>query len=111
MTCARLRLAGLIRRLDQTHRYVLTPDGIKVAVFYTDLHNRLLRPLLAAAQPPAPAERRDAQPTLVRTPTPATSHGSQCGQVSVAISDLVLVEAPAGASGLQSAVRTAGALG
>ena len=55
----RLRLAGLIRRLDQTHRYVLTPDGIKVPVFYTELHNRLLRPLLAAAQPPAPAELRD----------------------------------------------------
>jgi predicted MarR family transcription regulator len=56
----RLRLAGLIRRLDQTHRYVLTPDGIKVAVFYADLHNRLLRLLLATAQPPVPAERRDA---------------------------------------------------
>ena len=56
----RLRLAGLIRRIDHTNRYVLTPDGIKVAVFYTKLHNRLLRPLLAADQPPAPAELRDA---------------------------------------------------
>ena len=56
----RLRLAGLIRRIDQTHRYVLTPDGIKVAVFYTKVHNRLLRPLLAADQPQAPAELRDA---------------------------------------------------
>jgi hypothetical protein len=43
----RAPLAGPIRRLDQTHRYVLTPDGIKVVVFYADLHNRLLRPLLA----------------------------------------------------------------
>jgi hypothetical protein len=47
----RLRLAGLIRRIEHTNRYVLTPDGIKVAVFYTKLHNRLLRPLLAAASP------------------------------------------------------------
>jgi hypothetical protein len=47
----RLRLAGLIRRIEHANRYVLTPDGIKVAVFYTKLHNRLLRPLLAADQP------------------------------------------------------------
>jgi hypothetical protein len=56
----RLRLAGLIRRIDHTNRYVLTPDGIKVAVFYTKLHNRLLRPLLAADQPQAPQELRAA---------------------------------------------------
>ena len=56
----RLRLTGLIRRIEHTHRYVLTPDGIKVAVFYTKLHNRLLRPLLAADQPQAPPELRAA---------------------------------------------------
>jgi hypothetical protein len=56
----RLRLAGLIHRIEHTNQYVLTPDGIKVAVFYTKLHNRLLRPLLAADQPPAPAELRAA---------------------------------------------------
>ncbi len=56
----RLRLAGLIRRIEHTNRYVLTPDGIKVAIFYTKLHNRLLRPLLAADQPQAPAELRAA---------------------------------------------------
>ena len=50
----RLRLAGLIRRIEPTNRYVLTPDGIKVAVFYTKLHNRLLRPLLAARPAPGP---------------------------------------------------------
>jgi hypothetical protein len=50
----RLRLTGLIRRIEHTNRYALTPDGIKVAVFYTKLHNRLLRPLLAADQPQAP---------------------------------------------------------
>jgi hypothetical protein len=56
----RLRLAGLIRRIEHTNRYVLTPDGAKVAIFYTKLHNRLLRPLLAADQPQAPAELRAA---------------------------------------------------
>ena len=34
----RLRLTGLIRRIEHTNHYVLTPDGIKVAVFYTKLH-------------------------------------------------------------------------
>jgi hypothetical protein len=56
----RLRLTGLIRRIEHTNRYVLTPHGIKVAVFYTKLHNRLLRPLLAADQPQAPPELRAA---------------------------------------------------
>ncbi len=56
----RLRLAWLIRRIEHTNRYVLTPDGIAMAVFYTKLHNRLLRPLLAAGQPQAPPDLRQA---------------------------------------------------
>ena len=56
----RLRLAGLIRRIERTNRYVLTPDGVKMAVFYTKLHNRLLRPLMAADQPQAPPGLRQA---------------------------------------------------
>jgi hypothetical protein len=60
----RLRLTGLIRRIEHTNRYVLTPDGIKVAVFYTKLHNRLLRPLLAADQLQAPPELRAALHTI-----------------------------------------------
>ena len=56
----RLRLASLIRRIEHTNTYVLTPDGIRVAVFYTKLHNRLLRPLLAADQPQAPPALRQA---------------------------------------------------
>ena len=60
----RLRLAGLIRRIEHTNTYVLTPDGIKFAVFYTKLHNRLLRPLMAADQPQAPPELRQALRTL-----------------------------------------------
>ena len=61
----RLRLAGLIRRIERTNTYVLTTDGIKFAVFYTKLHNRLLRPLMAADQAQAPAQLRQA---LVRWP-------------------------------------------
>jgi hypothetical protein len=60
----RLRMTGLIRRIEHTNRYVLTPDGIKTAIFYTKLHNRLLRPLMAADQPQAPAELRAALRTI-----------------------------------------------
>ncbi len=56
----RLRLKGLIRRLDGTNRYLLTPEGVRVAAFYTKVHHRLLGPLLAADQPPAPIELRRA---------------------------------------------------
>jgi hypothetical protein len=35
-------------------------DGIRVAVFYTKLHNRLLGPLLAADRPPASPQLRQA---------------------------------------------------
>ena len=56
----RLRLKGLIRRLEGTHTYVLTPDGARLAIFYTKLHDRLLGPLLAADQPPASVDLRRA---------------------------------------------------
>ncbi len=62
----RLRLKGLIRRLPHSNTYVLTPDGVRVAVFYTKLHDRLLRPLLAANAPPAPLELRQALRTIDR---------------------------------------------
>jgi hypothetical protein len=60
----RLRLAGLIHRIQGTNRYVLTPEGIRAAIFYTKVCNRLLRPLLAAGQPQAPAELRHALRTI-----------------------------------------------
>jgi len=62
----RLRLNGLITRLDGTNTYRITPDGQRVAIFYTKIHNRLLRPLLAADAPPAPAELRHALATIDR---------------------------------------------
>jgi hypothetical protein len=60
----RLRLHGLIERLPRSNTYVLTAEGIRVAVFYTKLQNRLLRPLLDADKPPAKAEVRRALTTL-----------------------------------------------
>jgi hypothetical protein len=60
----RLRLAGLIRRIEHANTYTLTPDGVKMAVFYTKLHNRLLRPLMAADQVQAPRELRQALHTI-----------------------------------------------
>ena len=62
----RLRMTGLIRRIEHTNRYVLTPDGIRTAIFYTKVQNRLLRPLLAADQSQAPAELRHALRVLDR---------------------------------------------
>lgn len=62
----RLRRHGLIQRLPRTNRYVLTPDGLRVAVFYTKVYNRLLHPLLAADQPQAPPELQAALTALDR---------------------------------------------
>jgi hypothetical protein len=63
---ARLRLNGLIQRRPHTNTYDLTPDGQRVAIFYTKVHDRLLRPLIAADQPPAPVELRHAVRTIDR---------------------------------------------
>ena len=57
---------GLIERRPGTKTYDLTPDGQRVAVFYTKVHDRLLRPLLAADAPPAPPELRHALATINR---------------------------------------------
>lgn len=56
----RLRLKGLIRRLPRSNTYMLTSDGVRFAVFYTKLGNRLLEPLMATHGPPAPVQLRRA---------------------------------------------------
>jgi hypothetical protein len=65
----RLRLKGLIVRMPHSNTYVLTDDGQRFAIFYTKVHNRLLRPLLAADTPPAPLEVRQALKILDRAVT------------------------------------------
>ena len=56
----RLRLKGLIRRLPNSNTYVLTPDGLRIAIFYTKIYQRVLVPLTAADRPPAPPPLRQA---------------------------------------------------
>jgi len=57
---ARLTRNGLITRVPGKNLYRLTADGLRFAIFYTKLHDRLLPPLLAADQPPAPPPIRNA---------------------------------------------------
>ena len=61
---ARLRLNGLIQRRPRSNTYDLTPEGQRVVVCYTKVHDRLLRPLIAADSPTAPDELRAAQATI-----------------------------------------------
>ena len=59
----RLRLKGLITRLPKTHRYIPTTYGLKVALFYTKVYLRILRPgWLSIGEPldPIPRPLRDA---------------------------------------------------
>src|SRR5665811_1570964 len=70
----RLRINELIERREHTNIYDLTPDGQRVAVFYTKVHDRLLRPLLAADRPPAPPELRHALSTIDRHVHTYTDH-------------------------------------
>ena len=78
----RLSLAGLVQRIEHTNRYAHTPDGIKFAVFHAQVHNRLLRPIMAAGQPQAPPELQQALDTLGRhvldeLRLPSSTHESQ----------------------------------
>ena len=61
---ARLARNGLITRVPDKNLYRLTGDGLRFAIFYTKLHDRLLRPLLAADNPPAPPPVRNALHTI-----------------------------------------------
>jgi len=61
---ARLARNGLITRRPHTNTYDLTPDGLKFAIFYTKVHDRVLAPLFTAGQPPAPPQLRNALRTI-----------------------------------------------
>jgi hypothetical protein len=61
---ARLARNGLITRRPHASTYDLTPDGLKSAIFYTKVHDRVLAPLFTAGQPPAPPQLRDALRTI-----------------------------------------------
>jgi hypothetical protein len=49
----RLRLHGLIERIPRSHRYRVTDNGWRTALFCTRAYNRLLRPGLAQVVPEA----------------------------------------------------------
>jgi predicted MarR family transcription regulator len=63
----RLRLHRLIARFPRSNTYILTPEGVRVALFYTKVHDRLLTPLLAADKPPAPPPLRHALRVIDQT--------------------------------------------
>ncbi len=48
----RLRLHGLIERIEHTHRYRLTPAGLKVALFYSRTYQHVIRPGLSLLDRP-----------------------------------------------------------
>jgi hypothetical protein len=58
----RLRLHGLIERVPHTKTYIVTAEGLRVAVFYAKVHRRLLGPLLEAHGPPGPPRAEDDRP-------------------------------------------------
>jgi hypothetical protein len=60
----RLRRNGLITRIEGRNLYRLTDDGLAFAIFYTKVHNRVLRPLLATSAPQAPPPVRAALRTI-----------------------------------------------
>ena len=60
----RLRRNGLITRIQGRNLYRLTDDGLAFAIFYSKVHNRVLRPLLATTAPQAPPPVRAALRTI-----------------------------------------------
>lgn len=59
----RLRRKGLIARVPGTHRYIVTTYGLRVALFYSKLYLRILRPAWASlldCDPPIPSRLRTA---------------------------------------------------
>ena len=58
----RLRLHGIIERIPRSHRYQLTPRGVRSSLFFSRAYARLLRSKLAeimpAQVPPLPSPLR-----------------------------------------------------
>jgi len=62
----RLRLHGLIARVPHTHRYRVTDEGLRTALFFTRVYARILRPGLARITPVAPPGDTALQPYFTR---------------------------------------------
>lgn len=62
----RLRLHRLIRRIDGQHRYLLTDEGRKYALFYTRFGERVVGPMFDTDRPNAPPKLVRALDTIGR---------------------------------------------
>ena len=62
----RLRLHGVIERIPQTQRYRLTPFGLKTALFYSRVYQRLLRPGLSELHDPRSLQATPLKHALLR---------------------------------------------
>jgi len=52
----RLRRKGFIQRIPRSHRYQLTREGRRLAVFLTKTYTRIVNPALAELDPTLPTE-------------------------------------------------------
>lgn len=57
----RLRLHGLIVRIERTHAYRLTQEGMRIAFFFNRTYCRILRPTLAFIMPDIPTNNSTLQ--------------------------------------------------
>ena len=58
----RLRRKGFIQRIPRTHRYELTSEGRRLAVFFTKTYTRIVNPSLAELDPALPPDIADRAP-------------------------------------------------
>jgi hypothetical protein len=76
----RLRLHGLIQRLPKTHRYRLTDEGLRTALFYTRVYSRILRPPMAPVVPSMPT---DSSAALQRLHAAQAAVNAWCDQACI----------------------------
>jgi hypothetical protein len=62
----RLRRHGIMERISPSHPYQLTPDGRRIALFFSRTYARLLRPKLAEIMPQAPPVASTLRPAFAR---------------------------------------------
>ena len=73
----RLRLHGLIERIPHSNRYRLTGSGMKTALFYARVYQRLLRPGLSHINDPTLAESSPLAAAIQRLQTELDAFISQ----------------------------------
>ena len=69
----RLRRKRFIQRIPRTHRYELTSEGRRLAVFLTKTHTRIVNPSLAELDPALPADIADSTPPSPRRTGPSNA--------------------------------------